>query len=465
MVAGPEQEALDPEAFPDRWRQGPWELAVSYRWVPGEPDDGVTVSVPLAALDDVDAGGFDWQVPGLRRELVVALIRTLPKARRRHVVPAPTYAEAFEGRAKPGDGPLTTALASVLTQLTGEPIRASDFSPEAVPAHLQVHFAVVDRHDRTLALGNDLGALRRSLDARLQRVVIAGASDLERSGIKDWDFSDLPETVTRSWSGHTVAAYVALVDEGSSVAIRVLPDRTQAARATAAATRRLLLLTLPSPAGRVVRQLRTQGGIALLQVPGGDVGALAEDCVTAAVTKLITDHGGPVRTAEAFAALRAAVRADLPAAAAEVGASVGRILSTSATVHARLQALDDAVPVLQPSLTDVRRQVAALLSVGFVTAVGASRLDDVIRYLQAAARRLETLASDPTRDQRRMLTVLRLQSDARVVTDPDAATAIRWMIEELRVSLWAQSLGTPVPVSESRIRRAITAAASGASGR
>jgi ATP-dependent helicase HrpA len=464
MVAGPEEDALDPEAFPDRWRQGPCELAVSYRWAPGEPDDGVTVAIPLAALDDIDAGGFDWQVPGLRRERVIALIRTLPKARRRHVVPAPTYAEAFEERAKPGDGSLTATLASVLTQLTGEPIRPSDFSPEAVPAHLQVHLAVVDRQDRTLALGNDLGALRRSLDARLQQVVIAGAADQERSGITDWDFGDLPETVTRSWSGHTVSAYVALVDEGSSVAIRVLPARAQAARATTAGTRRLLLLTLPSPAARVVRQLQAQGGVALLHAPDGDVGALAQDCVTAAVTKLIADRGGPVRTPEAFAALRAAVRADLPAASAEIGRAVGRILSAAATVHARLQALDDAGPLLQPSLTDVRRQVAALVSPGFVTAMGASRLDDVTRYLRAAGRRLETLASDPTRDQRRMLTVLRLQSDARVVTDPDAATAIRWMIEELRVSLWAQSLGTPAPVSESRVRRAIVAGARGASG-
>ncbi|MDQ2727610.1 MAG: ATP-dependent RNA helicase HrpA [Actinomycetota bacterium] len=465
MVAGPDALALDPDAFPDHWRQGSVDLAVSYRWQPDQPDDGVTVTVPLSVLDDVDATGFDWQVPGLRRELVIALIRSLPKAWRRHVVPAPTFAEAFGDRAKPGDGPLVATLASVLATMTGEPIRATDFSVTAVPAHLRVHFVVTDRHLRALASGNDLGALRRSLDTRLRRVIIAGAADLERAGITDWDFGDLPEIVARSWSGHTVTASVTLVDEGSSVAIRLLEDPEAAARAMAAATRRLLLLTLPSPAGRLVRHLQStasgeegDGALALLQAPGGDSAALAHDCVSAAVTKLLADHGGPVRTATEFAALRTAVRADLPAATADIGAAVGRVLAAAAAVDARLPAPGGGGPTLQPSLTDVRRQVAALLRPGFVSAVGASHLGDVTRYLTAAVRRLETLASDPTRDQMWMLTVLRLQSDARAVTDPAAATAIRWMIEELRVSFWAQSLGTPGPVSESRIRRAIATA-------
>lgn len=194
MVVGSGTEALDPDAFPDHWRQGSDDLAVTYRWQPGEPDDGVTVTIPLAVLDDVDPSGFDWQVPGLRRELVVALIRTLPKALRRHVVPAPTYADAFADRAKPGDGPLVANLAAVLAKMTGEPIRAADFSPANVPIHLQVHLVVTDRHDRTLASGNDLGVLRRGLDARLRRVVIAGATGIERAEITDWDFGDLPET-------------------------------------------------------------------------------------------------------------------------------------------------------------------------------------------------------------------------------------------------------------------------------
>lgn len=233
-----------------------------------------------------------------------------------------------------------------------------------------------------------------------------------------------------------------------------------------AATRRLLLLTLPSPAGRLIRQLRSPGGsgrdrdtaLALLAAPGGDAAALAGDCVLAAVTKLVADHGGPVRTAAAFTALRTAVRADLPAATVEIGTALGRVLAAAAALDARLHAFAGGSPALQPSITDMRRQRAALVRPGFVTEVGAARLDDVARYLQAAASRTETLASDPTRDQARMLTVLRLQSDARAVTDPGPATALRWMIEELRVSFWAQSLGTAGPVSESRIRRAIAAA-------
>ncbi|MDQ6838951.1 MAG: ATP-dependent RNA helicase HrpA [Actinomycetota bacterium] len=467
MVAGPQGSDLDPDDFPDRWRQGHTDLAVSYRWQPGEPDDGVTVAVPLSVLDGVDGAGLDWQVPGLRRELVIALIRTLPKVLRRHVVPAPTFAEAFADQAKPGDGPLVAALASVLTGMTGEPIRASDFSPASVPTHLQVHLVITDRMGRPLASGNDLGALRSSLDARLRRVVIDGARHLVRSGITEWDFGDLPETVGRSWSGHTVSAYVTLVDHHTSVAIAVLDRADDARRAMWAGTRRLLLLTLPSPAGRLIRQLRSPGGpgrhhdaaaLALLAAPGGDVSALADDVVSAAVNRVLGDHGGPVRTATEFAALRHAVRADLPAATAEIGTDLSRVLTAAAAVSARLHALGDGGPALQPSLTDVRRQVAALVRPGFVTEGGASRLGDITRYLWAAQRRLETVATDPTRDQRRMLTILRLQGEARGVTGPASVDAIRWMIEELRVSFWAQSLGTPGPVSETRIRKAIAIA-------
>ncbi len=487
MIVGPEADALDPDAFPSRWQRGRIGLEVSYVWQPGHLDDGVTISVPLSVLDHVGDEGFDWQVPGLRHELVVALIRTLPKPLRRHVVPAPTYAEEFLARMGPGNGPITVALASTLAGMTGEAITAKAFSWAAVPAHLRIRFVITDRHGRGLASGDDLAALRVNLDDGLRQVVIAGAHDLERHGITDWDFAELPETVSRSWAGHAVTAYVALVDEGKSVAIRVLDTKDGADQAMASGTYRLLLLTLPSPAGRLVRQWQNRdgrpepgdvaspgrlGGPARSLARGlagtvgselagdlvGDLAALAEDCTGAAVARLVEANGGPVRTKGGFTVLRAAVRDALPATASAIGTEVGAILTALTAVDARLHDLDLRSPMLEASLADVRRQVRALVRPGFVTDAGASRLPDLARYLRAAERRLEILPAGPARDQQRMLIVLRLQGEARAVGDRRAAIDIRWMIEELRVSLWAQVLGTPEPVSETRVRRAITEA-------
>jgi ATP-dependent helicase HrpA len=457
LAGAGDEEALDPDAYPDWWVQGDLRLALTYTWQPGEPDDGVTVTVPIGDLDRVDPAPFAWQVPGLRPELVVALLRSLPKALRRAVGPAPAVAAAFLEQAGPGDGDLGEVLARFLARRTGEAVRAASFAWAQVPDHLRPHFTVVDRHGRPLGSGNDLASLASRIDDRLRQVVLAGpGAEVARRGITRWDLGELPATVSRTWSGHTVCCWVALVDEQTSVAVRAFDDEVVAAGAMWAGTRRLLALTVPSPAGVVRRRLRSGPGaaLALLHAPGG-VDALVADCVLGAVDRLLLAHGGPVRDAVGWDRLHGAVAAGLPDEADAVAAAAARVLAARAGVESRLAGLTGAA--LEPSVGDVRRQVAALVRPGFVTA-NPDRLDDLARYLRAAERRLEVLPADPARDQRRMLTVLRLAADARDVTDPVAGERIRWLLEELRVSLWAQHLGTAEPVSEARVGRAIAQA-------
>ncbi len=454
MLAGPDAAALDPTMFPDRWHQGDLSLAVSYEWQPGADDDGVTVSVPLAVLDRVNPTDFDWQVPGLRAELVVGLIRSLPKVLRRHFVPAPNVAAAFLDGNGPEDGNLAAALAAWLRRQSGEAVSPASFSRARVPEHLQVRFEVVDDQRRRLASGRDLDAVRRVVDAHLQRAVVSASRSFTRSGAVTWEFGDLPATVTHQWGGRDVLGYPALVDEGSSVGLRVFGTPVEADASMWEGTWRLLLLAVPPPTGRLQRALADASKLALLHAPTGRGRDLVDDAVGAATDVLLARHGGPVRTAASFEALRAAVAAELGDEAEAIVRLAGAVLAALAEAEARLSRLD-LLPALSPSLADIARQLAALVHPGFVTECGPARLPDLVRYLRAVERRADTLGADPGRDQRRMLAVLRLQRAWRALPPSPAATEIRWMIEELRVSLWAQSLGTPIPISEERIRRAL----------
>ncbi|MGH9059798.1 MAG: DUF3418 domain-containing protein, partial [Acidimicrobiales bacterium] len=311
MLLGPESDALDPSMFPDLWRQGEVALPVSYEWQPGADDDGVTVSVPLAVLDRISPDGFDWQVPGLRPELIVALIRSLPKVLRRHFVPAPESAAAFLEAHGPADGPLPATLAAWLRRSSGETVTPADLAWSRVPEHLRVRFEVTDDRGRRLASGRDLDAVRAVVDAHLARAVVTASRSSSRSGLESWDFGDLPATVEHTWGGRSVAGYPALVDEGATVGVRVFGTAAEAAAAMWEGTRRLLALTIPAPAGRVERALSAASRLALLYAPGGRVGDLVDDVVLAALDGLLLGHGGPVRSAAAFETLRLAVRAEL----------------------------------------------------------------------------------------------------------------------------------------------------------
>jgi ATP-dependent helicase HrpA len=448
---------------PDVWAAGDLQLPVSYRFQPGADDDGVTVHVPVAVLGRLGGDQFAWQVPALREELVVALLRSLPKELRRAFVPIPDTARAVLEQLQPEQEPLLAGLQRALQARTGVLVPLDAFAVDKLPAHLRVTFSVEDPQGRTVARGKDLPQLQEQLAAPVRAAVAAAlAGELERTGLRDWpeDLPALPRDVERRSGEHVVRGYPALVDEGGSVAVRVFASALEQAATMSAGLRRLLRLTLPSPVKAVDRSLPARSRLVLGANPDGTLAALIEDCADAAVDAALP---GPVWSRTEFVQLRDRVAAELLPGTRALVVEVERVLTAA---HGVRLALAAAPPASQAAaFDDVRDQLRRLLPTGFVTRTGRARLTDLARYVTAIGRRLEVLPRDVELDRARMQRVHAVQSafEELVRALPPARAAapdvreIGWSIEELRVSLWAQQLGTRRPVSEVRIFRAIDA--------
>ncbi|RCV51954.1 ATP-dependent RNA helicase HrpA [Marinitenerispora sediminis] len=447
--------------YPDVWRQGEHGFPLTYQFEPGTDADGVTAHIPLKVLNQVEGDGFDWQIPGLREELVTALIRSLPKPIRTSFVPVPDHARAVLARLRPHEEPLLDALGRELGRTAGIRIPADAWQLDRVPDHLKITFRAVDDRGRTLAEAKDLDELRRALKPKLQAAISAEAKGIERTGLTSWDFGPLRQRFERKTAGHSVRGYPALVDEGDTVAVRIFDTEAEQRRAMWAGTRRLLLLRIPSPVPVVRRGLENRTKLALSDSPHGSVPALFDDCLTCAVDALVADAGGPVWDPDAFDALADQVRAELADTLAEVVAAVERVLVLWQQVQRRIRGTT-SLAVL-PSLNDVQGQLAELVFPGFVTATGRRRLPDLARYLRAIAHRLDKLPENPRRDQTNLVKVAQSRAayDKALADLPPGRAAdadvreVRWMLEELRVSYFAQELGTAYPVSDKRITKAL----------
>ncbi len=448
---------------PDHWDAGDLALPLSYRFDPGADDDGVTVHVPVAVLARLGGEEFSWQVPALREELLTALIKSLPKDLRRNFVPAPDTARAVLATIAPGPEPILEVLQRELHRRSGILVPIDAFDLDKLPAHLRVTFAVEAPDGSEVARSKDLGVLQASLAAPARKAVAdAVAGDWERSGLRTWpdDLVELPKVVQRSVDGHSVRGYPGLADAGATVDIRVFATEVERDVAMRAGLRRLLRLAGPSPMKTLEKQLDTRTRLMLGSNPDGSLAALLEDCATAAVDVLVA---APVWTAAEFDALRQRVGAGLAGTASDIAAGAARVV-------AALQAVEVALPASPPpaqadAVADVRAQLTGLVPPGFVTATGAAHLADLTRYLTAISRRLERLPHGIAADRERMARVAAVTAEYRALVaalSPARAAAddvrdVARMIEEFRVSLWAQQLGTPRPVSEQRIYRAIDA--------
>ncbi|RIQ11590.1 ATP-dependent RNA helicase HrpA [Jiangella rhizosphaerae] len=451
--------------YPDSWPVDDLDLRLTYQFEPGSSADGVTVHIPIEVLNQVEPDGFDWQVPGLRPELVTALIKALPKPLRRSFVPAPDTAREALAQLPPSPSgqPFVDALARVLHRLRAVPVAPSDFDLTKVPDHLRMTFRVLDEKGRLAAEGKDLDELKVMLRKELRKTMAAAASSIERTGLTAWPGGEVPRTFEQRRSGHVVTGYPALVDEGGSVALRVLPTPADQARAMWTGNRRLLLLSVPSPTAFVQRHLTNRSKLMLSQNPDGSVADLLDDVAAASVDWLVAGAGGPAWDEAAFAALRERVRSDLIETVFEVVADVEKVLEVSHRVAAALKSTTSLA--LTPSLVDARDHLARLMPAGFVTSTGRKRLPDLLRYLRAIERRLEKLPVSPQRDRQHMDTIRRVTDEYEAALaalppghGPTAGhEAVRWLIEELRVSLFAQELGTAQPVSEKRLLKAIDA--------
>ncbi|MBF6544338.1 ATP-dependent RNA helicase HrpA [Nocardia brasiliensis] len=455
--------ALDPAAFPDAWRQGELSFPLTYQFEPGQEEDGVTVRIPVEQLAHVRAVGFDWLVPGMRDELAAALIKTLPKALRRSVVPAPDFAAAALAALTPRAEPLRTGLARELSRLGSITIDPGDLDPSALPDHLRMTFAAVDADGRVLASGKSLQALKTRLAEQVSASVARATAGTERAPAAVWTSESLgtvEQTVRREVAGQTVTGYPALVPEGDGVAVRVLSSPAAQASAMRAGTRALVLNAIPTSVRTVTASLPPTDRLALSQNPYGSIDALVEDCRAAAADELIAAAGGPVRNPDDFAALVAKIRPDLTTAVARL---VRLLVPILAQAHRVSAALADTTE--RDIADDVRDQLDNLVFPGFVSEWGSTRLRELPRYLQGAVARLEALPGSAVRDRQSMAELDRAIAayDRLVHSLPEnrrgapAVTEIWWMLEEFRVSLFAQKLGTPYPVSAKRIERAIAA--------
>ena len=446
--------------YPDTWRAGDVDVPLSYRFAPGEPLDGVTLRVPLTALNQVDEAVLDWQIPGYRGELVQALVRTLPKDLRRALIPLGDTARAAAEQLGPPAGRLVDALARAVSEVSGVEVSGDDFGTSTVPAHLRMHVLVLDEHGKARDVDTDLAAIRARL-ASAAREAIAGAVPLaERTGITSWDLGAVPQVVDAEQAGHRVIGYPALLDDDDSVSLRILTNPDVQQRVMRGGVRRLLLLTAAPSVGAAARRLDENARLAIA-ASEASLTELAADCRFAAVDAILDGAELPW-DADAFASVQGLISArGGPIAAAALSAAAD-VLVAAGRVRRRLDRLVSTS--LERSGADANAHLGRLTPRHFVITAGVARLDDVRRYVDGIAYRLERLADDVARDLRRIDDVVPLERryDAylrllgRTRPGPDAVE-VRWLLEELRMSVFAQPLGVGERVSARRVSDRLTA--------
>ncbi|WP_104179029.1 ATP-dependent RNA helicase HrpA [Arthrobacter sp. B0490] len=532
---------LDEAAFPSTWHQAGFDLPLTYEFSPLTPEahDGVTVTIPVLFLNQLDPKPFRWQIPGQRVELVTALIKSLPKQVRKNFVPAPDVARtavaALASDFDPAEDDLEAALELALRRLRGHVIPSGSWNWSAVPQHLLMMFRIVDADGRVLDESRDLEALKEALAPAVSRAIAqslgatpgstrpsggpgrggrgggtgpAGRDDgrpasvrggrgapaadapragghtgghaavapasrgglavaeapavAERTGEKAWVFGAIEREVSRTVAGHRITGFPAVVDEGSSVGLKVFPDAGQQATVMRAGIIRLLSLRIPSPAKYVLEHLSNTEKLTFSQNPHGSVAELIRDCSLAAIDKLVPEE--LPWTEEAFDRLYEDVRAELIDTVFTVTATVERVLSSTRRIQKQLKGTTSLA--LITALNDVRSQLEHLVYPGFVAATGYAQLAHLPRYLNAIEIRLEKLPTNVQRDGLGTAVIQRLEDeyDDAVASlaagrhRPAALRRVRWMVEELRVSLFAQDLGTAYSVSEKRVRTALNEA-------
>ncbi|EPH6095456.1 ATP-dependent RNA helicase HrpA [Vibrio cholerae] len=450
--------------YPNFWHQGNLKLKLSYQFEPGENSDGVTVHIPLPILNQVEPHGFDWQIPGLRHELVVSLIKSLPKTLRKNFVPAPNYADAFLARVTPFEMPLLDAMEKELRRMTGVTVLREDWKLDQLPAHLKITYRAVDHRNRKLNESCDLHELKESLKEKVQETLSQVADDdIEQRDLHTWSFGELPKVYQQKRGGFEVRAYPALVDKKDSVEIKLFETEQEQLSAMRAGQRRLILLNVPSPIKYLHSNLPNKSKLGLYFNPYGKVLDLIDDCIACGVDKLIEERGGMVWEPQAFEALKEHVRAELGDTVVEIAKQVETILTTAYNINKRLKGKVDFTMAF--ALSDVKAQIEGLIFSGFATECGWKRLPDILRYMRAIERRMEKLPVDPNKDRLHMLKIESVANKYKELLNkipkgmaiPDNVREIRWMLEELRVSYFAQQLGTPYPVSDKRIINAIEA--------
>ena len=464
-------EAITEERFPESLEMNGLVYKLTYRFEPGHTLDGVTMTVPLHLLNQLDERRCEWLVAGLLREKVTQLIRELPKNLRKQFVPVPQVVTAAMERLEPGSVPLTAALSDALLQTTGVEVPQDAWNPGELPPFLHMNYKVVDEQGDEVAMGRDLVQLRSQLGVKARRQFSErAASQFERKGLTSFDLDEMPEQVEFTRGGQKLIGYPALVDEGKSVGLSLLDTEHDAQAATHRGLRRLFQLAAPDQVKFVARNLPGFQDMALryallLELEGGkaDKGAvsdrLRDELIDAICDRAFFLDGEQVRTRAAFAERVGKAKTRLVEVAQEVCRTAGEVMAEYQALRPRLN--QHGVPVWQRAMTDIRNQLKELLRPAFLGSVPLAHLKDYPRYLRAIQLRLDKFSINPVKDADWQQQLQgwwqayqgRLTADRqRGVRDP-RLEEFRWMLEELRVSLWAQQLKTPYPVSFKRVSK------------
>ncbi|MCH7232400.1 ATP-dependent RNA helicase HrpA [Glycomyces sp. L485] len=458
LLLGDRAEEVRPDAYPEVWTSEGVDLELDYEFEPGSASDGVTVEVPLAALQQLDQDAFTWQVPGLRAEFAESLLKSLPKSLRRNFVPAPDFAKAAVARMEPSDGrPMTAALAEMLRAMTGVNVPEDAFDLTKIPGHLLVTFQVKDEDGSVLAEGKELGALQRQLAPKTQEAAAETAPELERTGLTAWDFDELPKVQETPRKGYVAKAYPALYDQGMSVGVRAFADPGAQSANMWAGTRRLLKLNVPDP--HLKEALTRNEQLVLATGPYENVGALLDDCVRAVLDKVLIEAGGPAWDSAGFETLLKRARPEVAGESAAVARKTAAALTEAREASRLLEGKFDFS--MLAAMSDMRAQLDGLVGAdGFVGSTGWWRLDDLTRYVKGIVYRAKRVRADVAGDKAKMDVVQALESERASLARARPAAMrtaegqeLRWMIEELRISFFAQQLGTRYQVSEKRVRK------------
>jgi len=458
---------LSVKEYPDTWQQKNLTLPLSYHFSPGDIDDGISVIIPIAILNQCYVEGFDWLIPALRYDLLVALIKALPKTLRRNFVPAPNYAQAcLDNMANTSECKtrLVDAFAKQLLRMTGVRLPEDVWQDVELPVHLTMNFQVVNEKGKLLKQGRDLNQLKAQLQGKVKASIKQVAEKgIEKSKLTLWDFGNLPQGYEKKVANMTIKAFPALVDQKSSVAIELFEQEEHAEQAMLNGISRLILLNIPSPLKYLQQKMPNKAKLGLYFNPFGSITDLLQDCIQGAcvflVKKHMQDKGLTLlpRTESDFYLVREYVRAEISDCVLTAAIKVEQVLSLRHDIAKKLKG-NVALNVIQ-SHSDIKQQNEALVFKGFVSVSGLEKLDDITRYLKGIVRRLEKLPIDPNQDRLKLIevkkavdlygNVLSQQRKDKPITQDILLT--KWMIEEFRISLFSQNLGTAQPISLKRI--------------
>ncbi|NTS77360.1 ATP-dependent RNA helicase HrpA [Catenovulum sp. SM1970] len=446
--------------YPDKWQQGNLNLNLEYVFEPNQDDDGINVIIPLPLLNQVKPAGFDWTIPAYRHDLITALIKSLPKAIRRNFVPAPTYANAvLESIEFDEKTSLLDAVSKALLKMSGTRIEKDSWDLTQIPSHLTPTYKVVDEHNKTIAFGKSLDLLKQNLQGKVKKTLSQVAEKgIEQNGLTAWPENvELPVEYIQKRGNYEVKAFPALHDEGKTVAVKLFDEATLAEHFHLKGLVRLVCLNIPSPVSHLQNKLPNKAKLGLYFNPFGQVADLIQDCVEAVLLDFIAKQDITARNALSFEHLRDYCRTNLADSVLAVAEQVERVLTCANQVQKKIKG-KASFDTIQAH-ADIKLQIDTLIFKGFVCFHGIDKLKDLERYMQALLKRAEKLAVDPVRDRLNRDVLESVGEQAKpylslLKQDRAKATEVMqlfYMIQELRVSLFAQNLGTAYPISAKRI--------------